>query len=500
MALNFTTDFTDLGKCFAAFANINGDAGAQTPTGSSKWGSNGAVVKSQATMVDDILTRLSGSGLTSLVPYNNWQTTLASMDTALQSQKTVLQQLSQQIVIVRVNNDVPQQSKTSLIQALQNFILQMQEQGESVKNCTVSSSITAGTNNTGDPLVCCTLTDANGLTLENAFAETITQTCTQDQFNGAVAGSERIAVVGAASVTNPLSYLWPGGSGTSATLTMTDPTQGNGGGQNLLTGSATATNVGAWKAWTGSVPNAWVIDVDGANIADGTSEAYSGSDHCLKFIGNTGGTNLQTALYQNFANGSITGGSNQTLTPNTVYHFTMRVKADVVPAAGVIKVALTDGSGTVINNNAGVANSITVTVSGFGSTDYQNVSGTFQTPTVMPSTARLRIKATTPITSGSNVYMDFGALIEPASQGNNYGGLYPGGPYLSMTRGSVDVIQYVSYTIGDIWTNVIANNYGSSSPTPLSFQTMFNQLFGMASNGLILPSANSPTIANSLIS
>jgi len=503
MAISFSTSFSDLGKLLAAFANLNGFSGNQAISTASLWGSSGPVIKPQSVMVTDILTRLEGSGLTSLIPYGGWQDTFETIDTSLQSQKTVLQQLAQQVIITRVNNDVPQQSSQDFTQAMTEWIRQMQVQTESVAQSTMSSATTAGSGNTGTSVTGATvyssLYDANGLLLEYAYDETLVVQCIQDQFTGADAGSEQFSVTSPAQAENQLSYLWPAGSGVSTTITMVDPEQGNGGGQNLATGSTSLTTVGAFKAFTGSVPTAWTVDVDGTNISDGTSNAYAGGAHCLAITGNTAGTNLNTALYQSFANGDITSGSTQTLTPNTVYQFYCKVKASVVPAAGALSFQLTDGSGTVVNNNAGTANTITTTVSGYGSTAYQTITGTFQTPTNMPENIRLRIRASTKITTGSVVYVDYLALTEPTSN-SGYGGLYAGGPFLSAFRGSVDPVNYVSPTIGDRWTVAVVNNGASSSPYPLSFNILFNQLFNMSSLGLILPSSGSPTQASSLIS
>ena len=465
----------------------------------SNWGTTGPVIKSQLTMVNDILARLELTGLTSLIPFGGWQGTMEGIDTTLQQQKSVLAQLLQAVIIKRVNNDVAQQNSQDFTQAMTEWIRQMRVQSKSVAQATVSSTTAAGSGNTGTATVYGSITDPNGLTLENAIAETLQVRCTQDQFTGAEAGSEIVSISSPQAALSNMSYLWPGGSGILASVIVTDPEQGNGAGQNLVTGSTSLTTVGAFKAWTGTVPDAWLVDVDGANIADGTSNAYAGEAHCLKFIGNTAGTNLNTALYQTFANGDITTGSTQTILPNTVYHFYAKVKADVVPAAGVVQFSLTDGSGTVLNNNAGAANTITSTISGFGGTTYQTVTGTFQTPTIMPTNVRLRIKASTPITTGTNVFIDYVALAVPAVTGT-LGGLYAGGPYLSVFRGNVDLVNFVNPTIGDSWTVAVANNYANSaSPTILSFNMLFNQLLGMSQLGFVLPVSGSPTAANSLI-
>src|SRR5260370_40460408 len=93
MAIFFSTSYADLGKVFAAFANVNGLAGAQTPNPASKWGANGAVAKGQTTMVSDILTRLQGAGLTGIIAFQGWQANLAGLDSTLSSQKTALQEI-----------------------------------------------------------------------------------------------------------------------------------------------------------------------------------------------------------------------------------------------------------------------------------------------------------------------------------------------------------------------------------------------------------------------
>jgi len=467
----------------------------------SNWGTLGPVIKEQATMISDILARLEGAGLTSLIPFASWQQTLAGMDSQLSSQKQVLQSLLQQIIILRVNNDVRQQDTTSFSQAFAEWVRQMQVQSKTVKSCTVSAATTPGGSNVGTATVYCSLLDVNGLTLEYSFAETMVLKCTEDQFTGATAGSETLSIVSPAEVTDTLSYLWPGGSGINTTTTVNDPTQGNGSGGNMLTGSATgATTVGAFKAWTMAVPNGWTIQTDAGNISDGTTAAYSGTDHCLQLTGNTAGSNANTALYQTFANGGITGGSTVTLLPNTVYQFYAQVKADVVPAAGVVQFNLVDAANATITNNAGTNQRITSTISGFGGTTYQTVTGTFQTPTNMPTNVRLQIIASTPITTGSNVFIDFACLAVPTSQGNGYGGLYPGGPYMSVFRGDVDLVNYVSNTVGDRFQVAVANNYGTSSPTVLSFGPMFNQLCNLAGLGYIMPTSGSPNEADSLIS
>ena len=478
------------------------------------WGASGPVIKNALgteSMYNDIFTILSASGVFSLLPTAQSLPALQGLDAVHAALKQALVVDATSFLILTVNNAVPQTQPTSLEAALIAEIQQMQTATASVKRCVVSSTVAAGADNTGTATVYASLYDPNGLLLEYSNAEIITLQCTQDQNSGAVAGSEQITITSPAAATSTLSNLWPQGSGLNLTTTVVDPTQGNGQGNgNLLTGSTTATNVGIFKAWSAGLPVACIVLTDPGNVSDGTTAAYSGAAHCLQFTGNAGGTDLHTAVYQPFANNGVTGGSTQELLPNTVYNFYCQIVTSAVPAAGAIGFSLTDGANNVLNNNAGVPNTISVllTSAGIDTTSYVPVTGSFQTPTIMPSTGvRLRIEATTQVSTSTNVFMDFFALVQAASNGpamlvggGNYGGLYAGGPYLSVFRGNVDLVRYVSPTLGDAWTATIANNNGSSSPTPLSMQTMANQFFGLANLGLILPSASSPTIQNSLIS
>lgn len=493
MAISFATVFADFGKVLAAFVNLDSFAAKTAPTASAKWGTSGPVIKDQGTMYSDVETRLAGSGLTGLLPGSRLLPALTGLDQTIQQAKQACIADLTSIFITRVTNDVNlpnAQFSTCFVE----FFRQQKSASSTVNQSTMGSSVSAGANNTGNATIVVGTTDQNGATLEYAIPENLIVKCTQDRFSGGTAGQEQCGIVGQA-LQNPLSYtyLTTPGSGASGNLTVVDPTQGNAGGNLLTGGSATA---GAFKAWSGGQPTGWVVNVDGANVTDGTTSNYSGVAHCLQFTGNTGGTNLQTEVYQNFTNGAITGGSSQAITPNTVYLFYMQLKASVVPAAGVIKVSLTDGSGTVINDNAGNANTITITVSGLGNTNYNAQSGSFRTPTVMPANVRLRIKATTPITTGSNVFMDFVALSQPSA--SIIGGLYAGGPFISIFRGSADLIRWVNYAVGDTWTVAITNSLFSSI-TP-SFQTTMNRMLGLASLGFVLNSSGAPTIADTLIS
>lgn len=504
MSMNFTQNFTDLAAFMGDYTSLNGVAGVLDNTPASNWGnSSGPIVKCQKKMYQLVEQRLAGSGggsgLINLLPSVLSLAALQQMDTALTQIKSALVSDAQAVLISRVNQDNPQPNR-SLQTAMVEWIRQMQVQSLTVQNATVAATIATGAN-TGTAVVYVSLYDPNGLTLENCFAETITARCTIDQYHGATAGSETVTVTSPASAQPTTSYLWPGASGITQSLTVVDPTIGNGSGTNanLLTGS-TGTTTGAFKN-ASLITTQWTVTSGSGQISDGTSNAYAGTAHCLALTGDSSST---ITLYQSFANGSISTGSSASILPGTVYHLCLHVKASVVPAGGAIAFSLVDGNNAVINNNAGVANTITTIVSGYSSTSYQTIKGAFQTPTVLPANVRLRITTTVPISTGTIVYIDFVAMVQPQSNGpvlvgsggqsSGYGGLYQGGPYMTIFRGDVDLVNWVSPTIGDSWTIAVSNNYGSSSPTIMSFQSLFWAFFGMPGLGLVLPSAASPNV------
>ncbi len=508
MSMNFPQNYTDLAAFMGDYTSLNGLAGVWPNTPAATYGnSSGPIVKSQKTMYQLVEQRLAGSGggsgLIALLPTVLSLSALQGIDSALSGAKQALVQDAQQVLIKRVNSDNPQPDQ-SLQTAMIEWIRQMQVQSLTVQNATVAAVVTAGASNTGTPVVYMSLLDPNGLTLENCYAENLRMICTTDANHGATAGSETLTLTSPQQVSPTDSYAWPAGSGVNASVIIVDPTLGNGSGTNanLLTGS-TGTTTGAFKNAT-LITTQWTVTSGPTLLSDGTTQAYGPATdltHCLKIAGDGAST---VTLYQSFANGGITTGSTATILPGTVYHLSVHVKASPVPAAGRITFSLVDGSNVVINNNAGVPNTITTILSSYGGITYQTITGAFETPTVLPSAVRLQITTPTVISNLTNVYIDFPALVQPNSNGptlvgsggssSGYGGLYAGGPYLTVFRGSADVINWVSPTIGDQWTINVANNYGSNSPTIFSFQSLFWAFFGMPGMGLILPSAASPSI------
>ncbi len=377
---------------------------------------------------------------------------------------------------------------SQLTQSLKDLIAQMVTAGASVQGATVSAGAqTAVGTPTGNPIVVTSLKNGQGIGLQLPFAETITFTCTGDSQGTATLGNEPFSAVGQPAV-DPLTWLYPTGSGASKALSAIDGSKNNSAGNSLYNSD--------WTTFTTTnYPDNWVIAVGAVttNVLNGTSSnAYTSGGGSLQFLGDGGGT--LTAVVQPFNKTATTsvgaGGTPATLLPDTVYHVNGWLKCSATPGAGIVTFALVDRSstaGTIVNDDAGTANSFTKSLTAV-STAYVNVSGSFRTPAVLPATGLgFRIQLSTAIDSGKSVY--FGRFsFAPGSQ------LYAGGPFSTIHSGSTAVIAGL---IPDHWTVAISNNYATTGSGLM--QLLWDQVFLMRSKGLQLPFDPSPTIADSLI-
>jgi hypothetical protein len=361
-------------------------------------------------------------------------------------------------------------STNSLVQALQFIITQMIGTADSVQANAVGSSVTPGSN-TGNGIVVVGTKSALGAALELLFAETITATVTRDsQSGGASAGQESLQFVGQTLQSDPLSYLYPDGSGANATLrAISGASFNNSGTQNFLKNS----NFETFSSGTApNTPDNWHITTgsDGGTILKSTSVKYDGAA-AISFAGNGSElTGIKTQFGTDFS---------ANIAPLTAYVVNLWTRVDTTPGAGVLEVALIDGSNAIINDASGNPASITIALTGV-STSWLPLSGFLRTPRVLPSSVYLRIRLSTALTSGHTVYIDRCALAQPTQ-------LYTGGPLIGVFSGSTNFIQ------GDSFSLAISNNYGGL------IQSGCDRLFSMRTNGLLLPSSNSPTISDSLV-
>jgi len=397
-----------------------------------------------------------------------------------------------QTVITMANLDVPLANKT-LAAALQVLIAQMTGVA-TVQQSVPAAGAPAGVGTpVGDTAIVLSLKNVYGAVLQYVLPETLTVLCTRDSQTGALVNRETFAVTSPVAVTDPLSYLWPGGSGLAGVFTAVDCDQSNDG-RNLLINSGFET----WS--TANYPDNWVTAVGtaGTQFLKSTSPVYRATNSqgtagaCLQIVGD--GSTL-SELRQPFnmvpSTGAGAGGSSFTLQPNKVYHLAGWYKLSAPsPAAGVLRLALIDGANAVMNDDAATANSVAVTLSGVADANWHSLTGAFRTPknAATVTTAgnyKLQVKLTTALSNTFSVFLDCLSLT-PAV------GLYQqgGGPYLSLHSGGTPPLA--AGTAPDAWTVAITQTWGG-------FQKAFDRAFNMKQLGLQLPYAASPTISDALI-
>lgn len=170
----------------------------------------------------------------------------------------------------------------------------------------------------------------------------------------------------------------------------------------------------------------------------------------------------------------------------TPYAVNLWACLDALDATGVIKIELVDGiSGTVIQDDQGVANAITVNVNDL-TTSYQALAAlvtepVFRTPTKMPTLVYLRIRFSTVPTSGTRVFFDHLA-VTPMTE------LYAGGPFAALMAGASPL------RIDDSFALTVTNDRAGD------VHEWANRFFNLGGSRLLLPSvASSPTIPDSVI-
>lgn len=389
------------------------------------------------------------------------------------------QQMAEQTVnrmvfrdFARLNQNLTQ---TNTLGSLVEIIRQMQAAGATVLAMTIGASSTAFTGDGNGIVNVSTKRPYDGLVLENAFAETITYTCSADSYSGgATEGAEVFSVNGQGSQPDLFAFDWPLGSNAQTTLTAIDGDSDNTNG-NLLTNSGFA-------SWTGNAPDNFTIveGTAGTNIQKEASIVYTG-DYSLALVGD--GT-TEVDLQQVFDDSTGTLGS---LSPQTQYSFNIFLRrGGTAISSGVIQIALVDADGVILQDVAGVDNSFNIDTTGLN-TVFTSYTGVFRTGQILPDAIYLRILQTTPIESGKTVYagkMSLGIMSQ----------FYTCGPFLAIHSGSDP------FLFGDYAYSTITNSRGSGGSLN-SFQVLFARLFPsyMYGSELLLPSSASPTISDNLI-
>ena len=475
--------FVKLGHIGGAFNDLNALCGG---TATARVLSGSSLITRNATLQADYAAGTPEYQIIADFP-NQFANALGTgaVQTTINSQLSVLQSLALNTVIDMANTDAPLRPDIPADQAaLLILIQQMTNATASVQASTVTTGIqTAIATPIGNPVFIITKVNGFFQTVEYSIPETITLTCTQDSVTnggGATPKQEVFAINGQNAQNNELSYNWATslfGSGATLSYPLCDAAQSNGGSSvNLLDNSEFVT------ATTPNLPDNFstISGTVGTEIKQGTI-GYVDS-FSLQLVG----TGSAVAIYQAFntspSTSSNSGGTPAILAPNTVYAVNMWLQVSATPGAGVLALDLTDGSNTILTddagNNATVTQSLTVLTN-----SWANFKNVFRTPANMPVNHRIRIRLSTLIDTGKSLFVDRLSLTPMVP-------LYQGGPLIAGFSASINPISTLPQP--DQWTFSVTNAFGG-------FQKLFEQWFGMRSRGLQLPSANSPTVADSLI-
>jgi hypothetical protein len=413
-------------------------------------------------LVDDIAAEYATTDQDVIAGTDGLYAALATYRSSPSSWFSYSQGLAQRTITAMADDDSPLNVEAYLA-ALEILIYQMLVASESVNLPTMTLGSPAyGSLNEGDGTLVGTIKAGDGSTQPYIFDETVRLVCTSDVTDGATKWNETFSVTTPASVGN-LEYTWPEGSGVSSTLQSVNPSADAGQG-NLLTNSDFNTFTVA------NTPDSWTISVGEAGtdiLAGGSGEVYAGAN-CLRLTYNASGplSELRQAV---------------TVTAATAYTFSCLMKKTAgLSGAGAIRLALVDGSGTVLTDPQGNACSASFTLSGF-TTSYVRKNLTTWTPRILPTTTYLQIKITTAIADASqSVYIDWGAL-------NAMSQLYTGGPMLSLFSGASQWLK------DDVVTVAVNNAYDGL------LLLYADRVFDLRTNGLVLPTDASPSVADSLI-
>lgn len=381
--------------------------------------------------------------------------------------------LAQTVVTQMVNEAQPQSSLTSLPVCMSYLISQMQASGQTVQACHVATSSSQASFNNGNPVITLTTKRNDGLIQENSFNDLFSGFVTNDAQSGrAILGRETISFTSSYSITDFLNWQYPQGSGASLSVTTVDANQSQGSGrQNYLNNS----NFELWS--TLNVPTAWHIGTGtaGVTVFQSSAQFYDGT-WSLRIAGSN---TEQTSLNQQFSLAFVRGDTSTIMQPVDQVGFNLFAKVDVNPASGVLEIALVDENGSITQDEQGTSNVVTQSLTTWGSV-WKPINGYFRTPRVMPSAIYLRLRMSTALSSGSNLFIDHAALAEPFQ-------LYQGGPGVMVFSGNEQLID------GDTFTLTITNDFAGQ------FQRLFERLYSMRTMNLLLPSSNSPTISDGLI-
>lgn len=383
---------------------------------------------------------------------------------------STLAPLASTTLLRMVQASVPSINSTSA--ALVELIRQMTADAESVDQCTVSASAAALGSNVGDGVVVLTTKRGDGLVQENMVAEVLRLAVTRDSYTGgATQGREPVQLTGQPQTAGLWDYNYPTGSAASATASAVSASQNASASGNVLTNG----DMEDWSADATPELSNWAMSGTWGTDMERSSTAYQGT-YSLALLDGTSAN-----IYQEFGASTGTTVTPVALTSYCVNFFARAIAGTV--SGGVLTVELVDGSGAVINDKQGTANSFTLTLSTL-TTSWAAVNGTFRIPEEPPAVMRLRLRVSTAL-AGDDVLIDSAAAARPTAA-------YAGGFGFAVFSGATP------FVVGDGWDVTSANNRSGESYLG-TFQALFDRFFGMRGLNLLLPSSGTPTQADTKI-
>ncbi len=338
--------------------------------------------------------------------------------------------------------------------AIQIVAGQMKTAVQSIQRATLGSTLTANPTNFSDATIVISTVNQFGDSLDMTVAETITITCT----GTSTVFQEQLQAIGEAVLVQ-VDPNWPGGSGANLSFNIVDPAA-----------SGLTTNGGfAAASWTGDTPGSWTI-IDGAagvtvlRVVSGGLR--TGTDACRLVSDGAQATQI---------------AQNLSLAINTVYLFSVNAKVSASDGSGTLIIQLTDGDGNVLTDDAGNSLTYSRDMSTQVTTNYQNFTVAFATPRILPSVVRIEVGFGVPPTAAKTMTLDLVGAI----QGQQ---LYMGGPFIAAFA------NIEATAVDDNWSLVVTN-----SLTTKSFALGMDRLYNMRGMQVYFPSANSPTVSDSLV-
>lgn len=469
-----------------------------------------------------------------------------------------LAQAMRDLIVEFVNAD-SSQPKRDFDTALEYLIADILAQDYYVDPNVVAASLAADAgNSTTDLAIAYSVKRGDGRTCENAFAEAIAVEV--ESASSPLTPSVRFR--GKRAVGDQLAQDWPVGSGADATISGTDAAAslldngdfqdesanladhpdkwiagvGDAGTDYLLTAPEIQTVILAGTPTAGQyflewsnpdglnrVTEALAFDAAGSAVqaalraipglelveveTTGSSPNYT---HTVTFTGVAGNISQLTSLsqldtgtishattqagdansYKGVALGIVGDGATLTalylplgtLSPETVYFIHYRQKKTGTPAAGTVRLAIVDGIGGSVTTDAeATANSQTYDLTaGTVTTSFTSGFFSFRLKKTQTQPVYLQIIQTVAISAGTSYYIDEIA----AAVGRE---LYQGGPWVAAFSGKIPPVE------GDKYTLTVTNDRAGA------WQTAFDRSFDLRGKGLLLPSAGSTNIADSLI-